>query len=286
MLSICLPEPSKGAPPNHCSSELRSGSPTPKVAWLAGIPKQSSITTKKSHTMDSIKKISSIHLDLDKPKRRKRDRSRLDDTPKGFKRLMALQQGIKPRSGLDDGNMPSRKRKCSQFSEATTSSSNLGHLQSRLNREDPHKYLLHKSAKHVPTSKFPKPDDTGSVLSEFAQVKAPLTRKERKLQKIRDEWRRAEAARKAEAEEAQEEAKEQDPCADFWQSLRGSRKGSSKKSRGEQEPLIKKRNPRAAPPTNRQSQDMKGLIGLHDVVKEPPHFSHLPKKRLRGGDFD
>ncbi|MCJ1332853.1 hypothetical protein MMC10_009547 [Thelotrema lepadinum] len=208
-------------------------------------------------------------------KRGRRHTSHLDDTPKAFKRLMARQEGIRPRSGLDDGNEPSKKKR--KLRGNGVKQTDTTHKQLDSSRG----YIQQAQSCN---SQAAKPPQTPNEISDPSRldkgVKPPRTRRAKKMMNIRNGWKRAEALRKAQADEAREEAEDQDPCADFWQSMAASsRKGRSERSRGAQDVARQGRISRPSNP-NVPGKASAGLIGLHNVVLEPPQLPSLPKTRL------
>ena len=223
--------------------------------------------------------IAQTSLALPRPrssKRKRRHIDRSDDTPKAFKRLMALQQGIKPRHGLDDGNQPSRNRRNSQANRVKEIETS--HAQSHLTRGS----VQHAQSRNLQPPKLsqtPHKVSNPTLIDEV--VKTPRSRREKKMLNIRTEWKRAEALRKARAEDARQAAEDQDPCADFWHTMAArSRRALSKQSKEAQDWPRQSKTPRPSNPSLSNKASASGLVGLHDVVQEPPHLPTLSKSRL------
>ena len=209
-------------------------------------------------------------------KRKRRHINRLDDTPKAFKRLMALQEGIRPRHGLDDGNQPPRKRQ--DFQGNGVKKIETGHVQSQLARGN----VQHdRSSNHQPANLSQTTDKVPSSTQLGKVVKNPRSRREKKMLNIKNEWKRAEAFRKARAEEAREAAEDQDPCADFWQTMAArSRRARLKQSREAQGWTRQSKTTRPSKPSMSRKVSASGLVGLHDIVQEPPQLPTLTRFRL------
>lgn len=205
---------------------------------------------------------------------------------------MALKAGKGPRDGLDDGTRakPSKKKKTRAAND---------------DDDDDAAPKKPEPAKEMPTIR------PGERMSEFAarvdaalpvmglvakgsKGKDPLglktvrTRKERKMHKLYDEWRKEEAAiqekRREEAEEAEEKELEDDSLGVKWRlDMEAGRKKKGKKGKkgksvyetddGVDDPWAELKKKRG-----------EAKIGLHDVAKAPPVFKTVPKEvfKVRG----
>lgn len=222
--------------------------------------------------------------------KRKRGVAEKDDAPRAFKRLMAFAEGRKPKSGLDDGKPAPKKKK--------------GNKNHKSGEEDaPTKTTNDANKKEIPTIR------PGERFSEFAArvdaalpvmglvakgtkagkdplgLKVHRTRKEKKMHKLYDEWRREEAEiqdkRQEEAEEAEErEMETNDGIGVKWrmdmenEGAGGRKKKKSKKGRSVWETDGKEDDPWEELKKKRGE----AKIGLHDVVKAPPEFKAIPKE--------
>lgn len=225
-----------------------------------------------------------------KSNKRKRNKDNADDTPKAFARLMAMQQGQKLRSGLDDGIKKTKKQKKADAKP-----------------EAPVKLAGENHAVEVPTIK------PGERMSDFsARVDAALpisglinktgkggkdplglkvgrTKTEKRMHRMYDEWREEERKIQEKREEARELAEEEEDEEGNvkWkideQIEQSKKKGKKRKKAigeiddGDDDPwavLIKKRN--------------EGKIGLNDVAQAPPTFTKVPKEKfkVRGARVD
>lgn len=225
--------------------------------------------------------------------KRKRGGIEKDDAPRSFKRLMAFAEGRKPRSGLDDGKPASKK----------------DNKKRKLAQDDaPADTTNDAKKKEIPTirpgerfSEFAARVDAalpvmGLVAKGTRQGKDPLglkvhrTRKEKKMHKLYDEWRREEAAiqdkRREEAEEAEEREMENDGVGVKWRvDVEDENTGGNKKKK-------KGKKGRSVWETNEKDDDPwaelkkkrgEAKIGLHDVAKAPPEFKAVPKQVFKVG---
>ncbi|KAI2615859.1 hypothetical protein GGR54DRAFT_611346 [Hypoxylon sp. NC1633] len=215
--------------------------------------------------------------------KRKRDGKQKDDAPRAFKRLMAFAGGKKPRSGLDNGDEVTGKNKKKKSTTVPSSDAET------------------KDASQIPTIR------PGERMSEFAtRVDATLpisglinksvrngqdplglkvwqTKKEKKMHKMYDEWRKADRKLKEKKEEeleleAEKELEEEEQGVTWKLDTQssGKKKKKGKKAKylgevadGEEDPweaLRKKRGETRA--------------GLHDVVQAPPEFTVKPQKKI------
>ncbi|SLM38347.1 hypothetical protein LPUS_08510 [Lasallia pustulata] len=229
---------------------------------------------------------------------RKRPRDATDDTPRAFARLMAFHTtGLKPRSGLDDGVRPTKKKRKLGTNPTTTTTT------------------ITTSTTNPSTTTIPK-ILPGERLSDFsARVNAALpiagliskghnlegvperkTKTEKRMQRLQAEWREAEARRRERDEEARDEA-----FADG--SGEGGRVGDAGAA-GKRAGMAKKRGRKrkgswgvdgdgddddpwavVAAKRNEEAQGGgRGLVGLHDVVLAPPRFSKPLMERFRVRD--
>lgn len=227
-------------------------------------------------------------------KRKRGAVDKTDDAPRAFKRMMALKAGKIPKDGLDDGlrSKPSKKKNNDKAAAENT---------------DEAKTVAKKSE---PTTEVPtiRP---GERMSEFAarvdaalpvmglvakgsKGKDPLglkvvrTRKERKMHKLYDEWRKEEEAiqekRKEAAEEAEEQELEDDSLGVKWRvdmeagRTKKGKKGKKGKSVYETDDGIDD------PWAELKKKRGEAKVGLHDVAKAPPVFKTVPKEvfKVRG----
>ncbi|ROV92853.1 hypothetical protein VSDG_06422 [Cytospora chrysosperma] len=232
--------------------------------------------------------------DAKKPQgvKRKRGADMKDDAPRAFKRLMAFAGGQKFRSGLDDGirKKPAKNNKNKAAADAAEA-----------------KEALEAAKKAAPTIQpgesmgdFARRVDAalpvmGLVNSSSRNGKDPLglkiqrTRKERKMHKLYDEWKKEELAiqekRREEAEEAEEEELENDTMGVKWRTDmehaaaagRKKKKGKGKGARSVWESGDVEDDPWAELKKKRGEKK----IGLHDHVKAPPELKNKPKEVLR-----
>lgn len=226
--------------------------------------------------------------------KRKRGAADKDDAPRAFKRLMALAEGRRPKSGLDDGKpVPKKDNKKRKAGEENTPTANKA--------SDAKK-------KDIPTIR------PGERFSEFAArvdaalpvmglvakgakggkdplgLKAHRTRKEKKMHKLYDEWRREEAEiqekRQEEAEEAEEKEMDNDGMGVKWRMDMEDEHadGRKKKKKGKKGRSVWETNEKEDDPwAELKKKRGEAKIGLHDVVKAPPEFKAIPKEVFKVG---
>lgn len=198
-----------------------------------------------------------------------------DDAPRGFKRLMAVAQGKKIRSGLDDGE------KCK--TAATASGAGPESLRIRPG-EDSRSFAARVDAALpvVGLAKKTKPKDGKDDIG----LKVFRTRKERKMHKLYDQWRAEERKIQDRKEEELEEAAEREMDNDAAHILppdlmigdmdetSGKRRARRRRAKAENEdPWLELKRKRAEAP-----------VGLHDVAKAPPELHKKTRQQLRVGD--
>lgn len=233
--------------------------------------------------------------------KRKRGAAEKDDAPRAFKRLMALKEGRKVRSGLDDGQRKGKDNKNNKKRKVGDDGTEAAQTKTT------------KTDKEVPTirpgerlSEFSRRVDAalpvmGLVSKTTKDGKDPLglkvvrTRKEKKMHKLYDEWRREEVAiqekRREEAEEAEErELEENEGLGVKWRlDMENGAGGSSKKKKGKKGKKGSKSVWEVAekgdedPWEELKRKRGEAKIGLHDVVKAPPEFKVIPKQVFKVG---
>lgn len=208
---------------------------------------------------------------------------------------MALKAGKGPRDGLDDGlRVKTSKKKNGKAANDDTAAAE---AKAAAKKPEP--------AKEMPTIR------PGERMSEFAarvdaalpvmglvakgsKGKDPLglktvrTRKERKMHKLYDEWRKEEAAiqekRREEAEEAEEKELEDDSMGVKWRlDVEAGRKKKGKKGK-KGKSVYETDDGIDDPWAELKKKRGEAKIGLHDVAKAPPVFKTVPKEvfKVRG----
>ncbi|KAH8908951.1 hypothetical protein BR93DRAFT_957807 [Coniochaeta sp. PMI_546] len=225
--------------------------------------------------------------DEKKNRKRKRQDDKKDDAPRAFKRLIAFAEGKKPRGGLDDGVVLSKKQKKAANAEAAGTSAEPAKAAKQTEKQE----------RDIPTIR------PGERLSEFAArvdaalplgglvtktavkngkdmlgIKVPQTRKEKKMHKLYEQWRQEERKiqekREEEAELAEEEEMDDEQGGVKWKidmeddAARGKKKKKGKKGRVLGEVGGKEEDPWEELKRKRGE----GKIGLHDVAKAPPEL--------------
>jgi len=216
-----------------------------------------------------------------------------DDTPKGFARLMALKSAGKQRSGLDDGMRkktpkPTRRTQEQQkvAAEVTAETQATTNSEAQPVKEElkilPGESLSsfrQRVAQALPLTGVNK---SGKKIEGMSDHR--VTKHERKLKRLQQGWRKEEARIRDKEAEVRELAEEsEDEQAAMWEdktadlpepgTANGKKKGKKGKKRlvagevddGDDEwaQLRLKREERK---------------GLHDVVKEPPSFTKVPRE--------
>ena len=194
-------------------------------------------------------------------------------------------QGVKPRSGLDDGIVKSKKRKrAAEVSEQNQLAE--PKLIDTIPRIKPGERMVEYSIRvdaALPVSGLINKGGKGA--KDLPGVKNPRTKMERKMHRMYKEWREVEAKRKEQAEEERAEIEDEELDDESSGRVRGAMvKGGKRRRKG---PGSNDEDPWAAVGRNRDVQSRTGkgssggLIGLHDVVQAPPQFSKVPKEKFK-----
>ncbi|KAI9765721.1 MAG: hypothetical protein M1840_007154 [Geoglossum simile] len=203
--------------------------------------------------------------------KRKSKNSPEHDTPKSFSRLLQFQKTGRYPSGLDDGKPPpSRKRK---RNDTTTTSApppprptilpgeRLSSFSARVDAALPISGLITKHPSRTRTDPVP-------------GLKVRKTKLERRMQKMYDEWRTADARLKerriAAVEEVEDDDDDAPPTTTKKRKSKRTRRNGGNNNDDDDDPwahLLALRNE----PARR---------ALNDVVQAPPQLTHVPKPRL------
>ncbi|KAL6721567.1 hypothetical protein ACLMJK_000671 [Lecanora helva] len=211
-----------------------------------------------------------------------------DDTPKAFLRLLKPHQT--PRSGLDDGSRPSKRRKASKAT--TTISTEEPSLPPTIDHPptiQPHEPLSSFNARVDAALPFSGLSKRGSGRKDMEMERK--TKTERKMQRMQREWREEDKRRREQIEEQKDEAAvDEDVVDDMLKAMkkRKRRRGKEHKvgrggdcgdaSDDDEDPWAHIEAKRFEIHDNGGG----GLVGLHDVVEAPPRFSRLPKEKSKG----
>ena len=207
-----------------------------------------------------------------KPSKRKHANLQAD-TPRAFTRLLHAYRP--PRSGLDDGNRPSKKRKVSSKANAENDTAAV-----------PPSLPPPTILPHEPLSAFNARVDAALPFSGLSKksgggkdlAKGKQTKTERKMQKMQKEWREEDKRRKEKREEEEDEAGDEDGAEKPVIITGKSKKAKKRKREGGDE------NPWAhIKAKGIDTAGSGGLVGLHDVVLAPPRFSKGPKGKENFG---
>lgn len=223
--------------------------------------------------------------------KRKRAADKKDDAPRAFKRLMAFAGGQKFRSGLDDGirKKPTKNNKTKAATDGVAEAKETMEAAKKASITIQPGESMGDFARRVDAA-LPV---MGLVNSSSRNGKDPLglkiqrTRKERKMHKLYDEWKKEELAiqekKREEAEEAEEKELENDTMGVKWKTDmedaagRKKKKGKGKGARSVWESGDVEDDPWAELKKKRGEKK----IGLHDHVKAPPELKNKPKEVLK-----
>ncbi|KAI4156676.1 MAG: hypothetical protein LQ340_000076 [Diploschistes diacapsis] len=201
---------------------------------------------------------------------------------------MALQRGIKPRPGHDDCSVRPMKKQKPQSSETEMKPGGTQKTYANHTPDCGPSERMEKLSARVDIS-FPITGHTKTSRgAELVSTKASQTKTERKLQRMQEEWRALDARRKERVKEAREEVEAQYQHTEFWKAVAPKRK-ISKHSRGTQSARMANGEHDPLMCTGAKQGRSGSLVGLHDVVKEPPRMSCIPTKKLQsrnGAAFD
>jgi len=206
------------------------------------------------------------------PKRKRT--STQDDTPRAFTRLLT---GYRPpRSGLDDGTRPSKKRKASkQGVEDATAPPPVALTIPTIQPHEPLSSFAARVDAALPFSGLTKKGGGGKGSGRERQTKT-----EKKMQKMYKEWREEDKRRKEKLEDELDENVDEEEMEELKATIKGRRKGRKKKrGGGENGEEVDDEDPWAHIKAKSLSDggSSGGLLGLHDVVLAPPKFSKVPK---------
>ncbi|CAO2655382.1 Nn.00g104460.m01.CDS01 [Neocucurbitaria sp. VM-36] len=214
-----------------------------------------------------------------------------DDTPKAFQRLMAFSKGgVKKRSGLDDGNVRTKKqKKADQKAIGDAEQENMGKSEEQAQPKavlkiQPGESMAEFRARvdqALPLSGVSKSGKKVAGVSDHR-----VTKHERRLKRLQKGWREEEARiREKEMEEKELAEEEQDELDAMWEDKTSdlpSTTTNGKKSK-------KKKNKRklfvGEIKDNNSEDEWEALKrkreqrkGLHDVVSAPPTFDKVPRE--------
>ena len=208
------------------------------------------------------------------PKRKRT--STQGDTPRAFTRLLT---GYRPpRSGLDDGTRPSKKRKVSkQGVEDATAPPPVALPTPTIQLHEPLSSFAARVDAALPFSGLTKKGGGAKDSGRDRQTKI-----EKKMQKMYKEWREEDKRRKEKLEEELDENMDEEGMEELKATKKGRQKGRKKKKKragGENGEEVDDEDPWAHIKTKRLDDGGSngGLLGLHDVVLAPPKFSKVPK---------
>ena len=212
------------------------------------------------------------------------------DIPRAFARL--LQPYRPPRSGLDDGARPSKKRKLTTMTSSNNATSHTLNSHT-LNTQDL------KIQPHEPLSHFSARVDSALPFSTLAKAishndpslkgigKGRQTKTEKKMQKMQRQWREDDQRRKDRTmidEDEGDGVVDEDGVEDMG--VQGSenltkRKGKRKSNEPGGEELW--REVEIKRKYQEGEKGSRGLVGLHDIVQAPPKLGRAPTGELWTG---
>ncbi|KAL6693534.1 hypothetical protein J3F84DRAFT_379132 [Trichoderma pleuroticola] len=196
-------------------------------------------------------------------KKRARSSTRDNDTPRAFKRIMAVAGGRKIRSGLDDGQPDKTTTKGTDVTSEKLQirpGENLGAFASRVDAA-------------LPVSGLAKKTSTNAEGKDALGLKVYRTRKERKMHKLYDQWRAEESKIQEKREEELERIAErdlEDDAAGILTSAAFEKENShTKKRKGNKRKRIVEEDPWEELKKRRGEKKAK----VHDVVLAPPELN-------------
>ena len=191
---------------------------------------------------------------------------------------MRFQQKLTQRAGVKISHAQRTEKRISTVSKAILESrSGSGSLHDSAEAPVSEKRVTKSSARIKPADKMPQ-YGIRSGAKGFEPLKAAQTRTERRLQRMQAEWRRIDAQQKTRAEEARQEAEEEDPYSEFWKGM-GASKGRRKRSKQGRASVDHNDDPQSSMAARKRKAS--ALVGLHDVVQEPPTFTRVPVERFQ-----
>jgi hypothetical protein len=230
-----------------------------------------------------------------------------NDTPRAFKRLMAYADGKKPRSGLDNGVVPTAK------SKKKNSNNNNNKDAATENAETEKETSVTKETKEVKEAEekheIPK-IKPGESMSEFASrvdaalpvgglinksakngrdplgLKVYRTKKERQMHKLYDEWREEERKIKEQREEdmelqAEKELEDEEAGISWKLNMEGVVSGGGTKKKGKRAKYLGEVGGVEEDPwAELKRKRGETRPGLHDVAKAPPELNLKLSKKL------
>lgn len=223
--------------------------------------------------------------DVEKKLKRKRNGYKSDDTPRAFKRLMAYADGKKPRSGLDNGEATSGKNKKRKAAQPASSESSEAKAIRDLPKIQPGERMSDFAARVDASLPL-----TGLVNKSVRDGKDPLglkkwrTNKERKMNKLYDEWREEDRKMKEKKEEELEEQAEKEledeEAGVSWKVNTQDNSTGKKKKKGKRSKYLGEVDDDEEDPWE-ELRKKRGETrpGLHDVVKAPPEFTVKIQKK-------
>ncbi|POR33964.1 Uncharacterized protein TPAR_05815 [Tolypocladium paradoxum] len=211
-------------------------------------------------------------------KQRKR-RNNDDDVPRAFKRLMAVAQGKKVQSGLDDGEKAKAKGKAAAPEDAPEAP--------RIRPGEDLRSFAARVDAALPMAGLAKKTKAKDGKDEIG-LKVQRTRKERKMHKLYDQWREEERKIQEKREEGLELEAERDLENDAagilsssafkgdMDEASGKKKGRRRRGKAtddDEDPWLELKRKRA-----------EAKVGLHDVAQAPPELHKKLRQQLRVGD--
>lgn len=204
-----------------------------------------------------------------KVKKNKKNRTKDDDAPRAFKRIMAVAGGQRIRSGLDDGSEGKPVQKVVPNPDLKIRpGEDMRSFSARVDASLPVSGLTKKTV--IKDGK----DEVG--------LKIYRTRKERKMHKLYDQWRAEDAKIKDSREEKQEIAEQEEldnegsTAAIAAAELKDITSKKSKRKRGKAEdddPWLELKKKRA-----------EAKVALHEQAQAPPELNKNTSRQLKVGD--
>lgn len=225
----------------------------------------------------------------DPPKKEKKRKRDADDVPRAFKRIMSLNAGRLPRSGLDNGDAPKGKKakqKAAAAAAATpapkpapAAASTASDLQIRPGEK------LYEFNQRVDAALPLSGLVTKTTLKDGKDplgIKVRRTKKERKMHNMYAEWRemdqKAKERREEEMEEMEEKEMENEAMGISWKLDMEAKSGKKKGKKGKRTRYIgEEGGPEGDPWEEIKKKRGEAKVGVNEVAHAPPELK-LPKR--------
>ncbi|KAK4195945.1 hypothetical protein QBC40DRAFT_235347 [Triangularia verruculosa] len=222
----------------------------------------------------------------DAPKAKKRKRGdKNDDVPRAFKRLMAINEGRLPRSGLDNGDAPKGKKKGQDDKKKAAAAAAAAEAKEKEAREEKKAELKIMPGESI--AEFNQRVDAALPISglvtktKLKDGKDPLglkvrrTLKEKKMHNMYAEWRmidqKVKEKREEELEALEEKEMENEAMGVSWRLEQEA--GKKKKGKKRTRYIGEDNGPEGDPWAEIKKKRNEGKVGLNEVAHAPPELT-------------